>query len=131
MYNKTVDCWIFHLKLAKSRLIRLVRNKLILATTQYHADSMNFMSGYINFTRNLWPNISHSLKVYHKFILSYKISLYLYNSFVETKNNNFNFNKYIKNSDVNNYKSSQNSYENFSDLENFQCLYNADKYIIE
>lgn len=41
-------------------------------------------------------NMSYKLNAYDKLILSYKISLYLSNSFIEIENNDFNFDKFIK-----------------------------------
>lgn len=65
-----------------------------------------------------------------EFILSYKMSFYILNFFVEIKNNNLNFNMFIKNYEIISHKFSQNVYKKFSNIGNFSYSYNINEYII-
>lgn len=75
--------------------------------------------------------MSYKSNTYHQFMLSYKIFLYLSSFFVKIKNNNFNFNSFIKDCEANSHKFSQNLYKEFNDIRDFLCSYNADEYVIE
>lgn len=89
------------------------------------------MNVYANSVINLWANMSHKSNICDESMLSHKMSSYISNSFIEIKNNNLNFDKFIKNYEVISHESSQNIYKEFSDVGDFSCLYDANKYIIE
>lgn len=55
----------------------------------------------------------------------------LSNSFIEIKNNDFNFDKFIKNYKVINHRSNQDVYKKFNNIKDFLYFYNTNKYIIE
>lgn len=69
--------------------------------------------------------------MYDESILYYEISSYLSNFFVKTKNNDFNFDKFIQYYGAISYKSSQDVYKNFSDVGDFLWPYDSDKYVIK
>ncbi len=47
------------------------------------------------------------------------MSLYLSNSFIEIENNNFNFNKFIKDCEMISHQSSQDIYKEFNNIGDF------------
>lgn len=85
----------------------LLRNKSISATTQNDLNSINFIDVYANSTMNQWVNMSHKSNTCDKFMLSYEMSSYLSNSFVEIKNDDFNFDKFIKHCKMIGHESNQ------------------------
>lgn len=55
---------------------------------------------------NLWVNMSYKSKTCDESMLSYKMSYYLSNSFIERKNDDLNFKKVIKDYEAICHKSS-------------------------
>ena len=56
---------------------------------------------------------------------------YLSNFFIKTKNNDLNFDKFIKNYERIDNKSNHNIYKKFNDIRNFLYFYNTNEYIIK
>lgn len=75
--------------------------------------------------------MSHKSNNCDEFMLSYEISFYLSNSFDEIENDDFKFDKVIKNSEVISYEFSQAIFKEFNNIRNSLFSYNADEYIIE
>lgn len=89
------------------------------------------MSVYANSAMNLWANMSHKSNTCDESVLSHEMSSYLSNSFVETENDDLNFDKFIKNYEAISHESSQDIYKEFSDVGDSPCPYDADEYVIE
>lgn len=89
------------------------------------------MSIYANFMINSWPNISHKSNIDDESILSYKMFSYWSNFFIKTKNDDLNFDKFIKDYEAINNKSSHNIYKKFNDVRDFLYSYDANEYIIK
>lgn len=51
---------------------------------------------YTKLVINLWVNMSHKSNICNKFILFFEMFFYIFNSLIEIKNDNFNYNKLIK-----------------------------------
>lgn len=130
-YHEAVDCWILHPELARPGWVPPVGNKSVSATTQNDPNSINFMSVYANSAVNPWANMSHESNTCDESMLCHEMSSYLSNSLVETENNDFNFDKFIKDCEAISHKSSQDVYKEFSDVGDFPCPYDADEYVIE
>lgn len=75
--------------------------------------------------------MSYKSNICNEFMFFYEISLYSFNYFIKTKNNNLDFDKFIMDYEVINHISSQDVYKKFSDIRDFLCLYDADEYIIK
>lgn len=75
--------------------------------------------------------MSHELNTCDKSMLCYEMSSYLSNLFVERKNNDLNYDKFINDCEVITHEASQDIYKKFSDDGDSPCFYNANEYIIE
>lgn len=64
-------------------------------------------------------------------MLSYEMFSYLSDFFVETENNDLNFDKFIRDCKMISPKSCQNTYKDFSDIGDSPISYDVDKYVIE
>lgn len=74
--------------------------------------------------------MSYKSNIYDIFILYNEIFFYIYNFFVETKNNNLNFDQLINNYDAINHISSPDIYKKFSNIRDFLPFYYINEYYI-
>ncbi len=80
---------------------------------------------------NTWAKISHKSNTCDEFMLFHEIFLYSFNCFIETKNNDLDFDKFIMDYEAISHISRQDVYKEFGDMRDFLCPYNTDEYVIK
>lgn len=75
--------------------------------------------------------MSHNSNTCDESMLSYEMSLYSSNSFVETENDDLDFDRFIMDCKAISHESSQKVYKEFSDFGDSPSSYDADEYVIE